>query len=78
MRRDGTSADQKAREWAAIEEIEKDFFHELQFVPAQVRRMKCVGTDFAIVLGLLIRPLPILILAIKDFWKRPPPYFSFT
>jgi hypothetical protein len=65
------TANQKAREWAAIKEIEKDLVHELQFVSARVRRMKRVETDLAIVRGILISPLAILILlpAIKDFWQ---------
>ena len=62
---------QKAREWAESKELEKDFFHELQFVSARVRRMKRVETEFTIIMGILISPLLILVLllALRDFCK---------
>jgi hypothetical protein len=65
------TANQKAREWAAIKEIEKDLVHELQFVSARVRRMKRVETDLAIVRGILVSSLLLVVLlpAIKDFWQ---------
>jgi hypothetical protein len=65
------TANQKAREWAEIKELEKDFFHELQFVSARVRRMKRVETAFAIIVGILVSSLllVVLFLAVKDFWN---------
>jgi len=63
--------DRKAQEWAELKRLEKEFFQELQFVSAQVRKIKRDGTEFRTWIGMLISLLLLLVLllVVQDFWS---------